>query len=65
MLLALSMVWVGCKSASLLPDVKNEAAAKCYVDNAQSYSTNEIAIYWNSPVIYLIAGEIAGNEGGR
>ncbi|SFH57496.1 endoglucanase [Pseudobutyrivibrio sp. OR37] len=40
-------------------------AAKCYVDNAQSYSTNEIAIYWNSPVIYLIAGEIAENGGGR
>ena len=40
-------------------------AAKCYVDNAQSYSTNEIAIYWNSPVIYLIAGEISETNGGR
>lgn len=30
-------------------------AAKCYVDNAESYSTNEITIYWNSPLIYLLS----------
>lgn len=30
-------------------------AAKCYIDNAESYSTNEITIYWNSPLIYLLA----------
>lgn len=29
--------------------------AKCYADNAQSYSTNEIAIYWNSPLLYVMA----------
>lgn len=29
-------------------------SAKCYVDNDQSYSTNEITIYWNSPLIYLL-----------
>ncbi len=34
-------------------------AAKCYVDNAQSYSCNEITIYWNSPLIYLMAGFLA------
>ena len=28
--------------------------AKCYVDNVQSYSCNEITIYWNSPLIYLM-----------
>ena len=28
---------------------------KCYVDNASSYSTNEITIYWNSPAIYLLS----------
>ncbi|MBR4708185.1 MAG: glycoside hydrolase family 9 protein [Pseudobutyrivibrio sp.] len=39
--------------------LKGAPPAKCYVDNAQSYSTNEVAIYWNSPVIYLLAGEIA------
>ena len=31
-------------------------AAKCYVDNMQSYSCNEITVYWNSPLIYLLAG---------
>lgn len=39
--------------------LKDTPIAKCYVDNSQSYSTNEVAIYWNSPVIYLLAGEIA------
>jgi endoglucanase len=28
---------------------------RCYVDNAQSYSCNEVTIYWNSPLIYLLA----------
>ncbi|MBQ4232292.1 MAG: glycoside hydrolase family 9 protein, partial [Lachnospiraceae bacterium] len=27
------------------------AAAKCYVDNVQSYSCNEVTIYWNSPLV--------------
>lgn len=39
--------------------LKDTPSAKCYADNSQSYSTNEITIYWNSPVIYLLAGEIA------
>lgn len=30
--------------------------ALCYVDNEQSYSCNEITIYWNSPLIYLMTG---------
>ena len=38
-------------------------SAKRYVDNAESYSTNEITIYWNSPLTYLVSltndGEIA------
>lgn len=29
--------------------------AKCWVDNAESYSTNEITIYWNSPLTYLLS----------
>lgn len=29
--------------------------AKCYADSGQSYSCNEITIYWNSPVVYLLA----------
>lgn len=34
-------------------------AAKCYVDNEQSYSCNEITVYWNSPLIHLMAGLMA------
>ena len=30
--------------------------AKCYVDHVESYSTNEICVYWNSPLILLLAG---------
>lgn len=29
--------------------------AKCYIDNAGSYSTNEVTIYWNSPLLYLFS----------
>lgn len=28
---------------------------KCYVDDIGSYSSNEITIYWNSPVIFMCA----------
>ena len=28
---------------------------QCYLDISGSYSTNEIAIYWNSPLVYVIA----------
>ncbi len=30
-------------------------SAKCYIDQSGSYSTNEITIYWNPPLIYLIS----------
>ena len=30
-------------------------AEKCFVDNSESYSTNEITIYWNSPLTYLLS----------
>ena len=33
----------------------NSPAAKCYVDHWESYSTNEITIYWNSPLTCLLA----------
>lgn len=36
--------------------------AKVYADNAQSYSTNEVTIYWNSPFLYLLTAEIAQNK---
>lgn len=28
---------------------------KCYVDHVDSYSTNEITIYWNSPAVFMTA----------
>lgn len=31
------------------------APLKCYIDAVPSYSTNEIAIYWNSALIYLLS----------
>ncbi len=30
--------------------------ARCYADNEQTYSCNEITIYWNSPLVFLLAG---------
>ncbi len=36
--------------------LKGAPKAKCYADNEQSFSCNEITIYWNSPLVYLIAG---------
>lgn len=33
---------------------QSSAPAKCWVDNSESYSTNEITIYWNSPLTYLL-----------
>ena len=35
------------------------APAHCYIDNNNSWSTNEITIYWNSPVIYLAVSVIS------
>ncbi|MBQ6041259.1 MAG: glycoside hydrolase family 9 protein [Oscillospiraceae bacterium] len=43
---------------------KTEPAAKCYIDNAESYSTNEITIYWNSPLVYLLAVTEKAEQGG-
>lgn len=44
----------GCTYPSDLP-------AKSYVDDWCSYSTNEIAINWNAPLVYVLAGLQAGN----
>ena len=35
--------------------LQGKAPACCYIDMEGSYSTNEIAIYWNSPLVYLTA----------
>ncbi len=34
--------------------------AKCYADNTQSYSTNEVTVYWNSALVYLMAQVLNG-----
>ncbi|MBE5885755.1 MAG: glycosyl hydrolase family 9 [Lachnospiraceae bacterium] len=35
--------------------LSNMVGGTCYVDNDSCFSTNEITIYWNSPLIYLLA----------
>lgn len=34
---------------------KDTAPMKCYIDIVGSYSTNEITIYWNSPLVFVLA----------
>lgn len=34
--------------------LKDMPPAKCYADNQQSYATNEVTIYWNSPFASLL-----------
>ena len=41
--------------------LKNLPKAHCYADSDQSYSCNEIAIYWNSPFIYLLSSVMSQN----
>jgi endoglucanase len=35
--------------------LNGKPAAKCYVDNNQSYSTNEVTIYWNSALFLALS----------
>lgn len=37
--------------------------AKMYLDQQESYATNEVAINWNAPLVFLLAGSMA--HGGR
>jgi endoglucanase len=39
--------------ASALP--KDLPAMKCYIDHVDCYSLNEITIYWNSPLVFVIS----------
>jgi endoglucanase len=39
---------------------KGAAPAHCYIDNDNSWSTNEVTIYWNSPLT-LILGAVITN----
>ena len=34
--------------------LQGRQGAKCFVDDTRSYSTNEITIYWNSPLVALL-----------
>ncbi|MEQ8471778.1 MAG: glycoside hydrolase family 9 protein [Marinoscillum sp.] len=36
-------------------DYPSQLPAKCYVDEECSYSTNEVAINWNAPLVYVSA----------
>jgi len=38
-----------------LSALSTQAPARCYVDNVNAYSLNEITIYWNSPLVYVMA----------
>lgn len=35
---------------------KSTAPMKCYIDHVDCYSLNEITIYWNSPLVFVMAG---------
>ena len=36
--------------------LEGTAPALCYADNDQAYSLNEVTIYWNSPLVFVLAG---------
>ncbi len=38
--------------------LQGQPAGKSFIDHFESYSTNEICVYWNSPLVALIAGLI-------
>ncbi len=44
-----------CEDSYAKAVIYGEPAAMCYADNQQSYSTNEVTIYWNSPLILLMS----------
>lgn len=44
-----------CDEAAIRLIPAGTAPMKCYVDHVDSYSTNEITIYWNSPAIFVAA----------
>ena len=44
-----------CDEAANPRTLAGAAPLKCYVDNWKSYSTNEITIYWNSPLVFVLA----------
>lgn len=45
------------EQAQTLP--KDTPPMKCYIDHVDCYSLNEITIYWNSPLVFTLAGLLA------
>jgi len=35
--------------------LQGKPAAQCFVDHEDSYSTNEVTIYWNSPTLFVVS----------
>ncbi len=35
--------------------LQGNPAAQCFVDHEDSYSTNEVTIYWNSPALFVVS----------
>ncbi|WP_078552089.1 glycoside hydrolase family 9 protein [Bacillus alkalicellulosilyticus] len=35
--------------------LKGRAPAQCFIDHIDSYATNEITIYWNSPAVFVVS----------
>ena len=46
----------GLSDAVAREHLQGAAAGKCFIDHHGSYSTNEICVYWNSPLVALMAG---------
>jgi endoglucanase len=39
----------------------NGPPAKMYLDEQASYASNEVAINWNAPLVFVLAGALGGN----
>ncbi|KRW92738.1 hypothetical protein SD51_02055 [Alicyclobacillus tengchongensis] len=35
--------------------LQDQPAARCFLDHEESYSTNEVAVYWNSPAVFVVS----------
>lgn len=44
-----------CDEAACKAIPEGTAPMKCYLDDVGSYSTNEITIYWNSPLVFVLS----------
>ena len=46
----------GMMDACAREHLQGQPAGKAFIDKHESYSTNEICVYWNSPMVALLAG---------